>query len=184
MKHQVKAPSVGESITEVSILKWAKQNGQQVKAGDLLLEIESDKATVEIVAEASGQLTILKQAGDRMPVGELIGIIDDAATGSVSAAPTTGPMPPPLPGPAALAPATMAGAPPLRVAPPALPPAAMAMPGRPAASLSTAMPGPAARKALAEAGLDAGQVPGTGKDGRVTSGDVSSYKSRPTSAPP
>src|SRR3954470_5912055 len=99
MKHQVKAPSVGESITEVSILKWAKQNGQQVKAGDLLLEIESDKATVEIVAEAAGQLLIVKQAGERMPVGELIGYIDDAATGSLGAgAPTLAATPPPIPG--------------------------------------------------------------------------------------
>src|SRR3954468_15115942 len=82
MKHQVKAPSVGESVTEVSILKWAKANGQAVKSGDLLLEIESDKATVEIVAEASGALTILKQAGERIPVGEKIGEIDDAAQGT------------------------------------------------------------------------------------------------------
>ena len=54
MKHNVKAPSVGESISEVSILKWTKKDGQAVKNGDLILEIESDKATVEIVAEASG----------------------------------------------------------------------------------------------------------------------------------
>src|SRR6185437_6008421 len=77
--------SVGESITEVSILKWAKPNGAQVKNGELLLEIESDKATVEIVAEATGALTILKQAGERIPVGELIGVIDDAAKGTVTA---------------------------------------------------------------------------------------------------
>jgi 2-oxoglutarate dehydrogenase E2 component (dihydrolipoamide succinyltransferase) len=57
MKHDILAPMVGESITEVSILKWTKKNGEAVKSGDVLLEIESDKATVEIVAENSGALT-------------------------------------------------------------------------------------------------------------------------------
>ncbi len=85
MKQNVVAPSVGESITEVSILKWSKQDGQAVKVGDPLLEIESDKATVEIVAESAGVLRILKQAGERIPVGASIGEIDDAATPTASA---------------------------------------------------------------------------------------------------
>ena len=79
MKHNVVAPSVGESITEVSILKWAKQNGQQVKAGELLLEIESDKATVEIVAESDGRAEDPQAAGERIPIGEVIG--DDRRRG-------------------------------------------------------------------------------------------------------
>ncbi|MEK6579379.1 MAG: biotin/lipoyl-containing protein, partial [Bdellovibrionota bacterium] len=79
MKHNVKAPSVGESITEVSILKWAKQSGQLVKNGELLLEIESDKATVEVVAETTGVLMIQKQAGERVKVGDIVAQIDDAA---------------------------------------------------------------------------------------------------------
>ncbi len=87
MKHNVVAPSVGESITEVSILKWLKQNGQQVKNGEVLLEIESDKATVEVAAEATGALTILMQAGERMNVGTVIGMIDDAVTGTAGAEP-------------------------------------------------------------------------------------------------
>src|SRR5262245_51890853 len=91
MKHNVVAPSVGESITEVSILKWTKQDGQAVKTGDLLLEIESDKATVEIVAEFSGVLKISKKAGERIPVGEVIGLIDDAATPTVSASASAAP---------------------------------------------------------------------------------------------
>src|SRR5689334_3016376 len=85
MKHNVKAPSVGESITEVSILKWVKKNGQQVQNGDLLLEIESDKATVEVVAEASGALTVIKPEGERIPIGEVIGVIDDSVKGSAEA---------------------------------------------------------------------------------------------------
>src|SRR5690242_4428465 len=85
MKHNVLAPSVGESITEVSILKWIKKNGQAVKPGDLILEIESDKATVEIVAEFAGALTVIKPEGERIPVGEVIGLIDDAVQGSAEA---------------------------------------------------------------------------------------------------
>src|SRR4051794_4191356 len=86
MKHNVSAPSVGESITEVSILKWHKKDGQAVKSGELLLEIESDKATVEIVAETNGKLSILKPEGERIPVGEVIGTIDDQAQGTTEAA--------------------------------------------------------------------------------------------------
>src|SRR6185503_13060488 len=85
MKHNVVAPSVGESITEVSILKWSKQDGQAVKVGELLLEIESDKATVDIVAEHAGVLKILKQPGERIPIGTMIGEIDDAGKATVSA---------------------------------------------------------------------------------------------------
>ena len=147
MKHTVKAPSVGESITEVSILKWTKKDGQAVKTGDLILEIESDKATVEIVAEASGKLSIVHPEGARVPVGEVIGMIDDAAQGSAeasvsSASPTTSRAP-------AKGDATVI-----------------------TTLTKTDAMGPAARKALAESGLSAAQVAGTGKDGRITKGDV------------
>ncbi len=140
MKHNVKAPSVGESISEVSILKWTKKEGQAVKTGDLILEIESDKATVEIVAEASGKLSILQPEGTRVPVGEVIGWIDDAAQGTVEAA-----------------------------AAPKAP--QKVVPSAPASAPAEGM-GPAARKALAESGLSASQISGTGKDGRITKGDV------------
>ncbi|MFL5815302.1 MAG: 2-oxoglutarate dehydrogenase complex dihydrolipoyllysine-residue succinyltransferase [Bdellovibrionia bacterium] len=144
MKHNVKAPSVGESITEVSILKWAKPNGAQVKNGELLLEIESDKATVEIVAEATGALTILKEAGERIPVGEVIGMIDDAATGTASAE---------APKAAAAAPSAPASS-------------------APSSAGASGVMSPAVRKAVAETGVDINQIAGTGKGGRVTKGDV------------
>lgn len=85
MKKNVLAPSVGESISEVSILKWNKKSGEAVKNGELILEIESDKATVEIVAEHSGVLTILKPQGERVPVGDVIGVIDSDGVPSVTA---------------------------------------------------------------------------------------------------
>ena len=85
MKHAIKAPSVGESITEVSILKWRKANGQAVKNGEVVLEIESDKATVEVAAEATGALIITQPAGARIPVGAVIGEIDDSVAGTAAA---------------------------------------------------------------------------------------------------
>lgn len=151
MKHNVKAPSVGESITEVSILKWAKQNGQQVKTGELLLEIESDKATVEIVAEATGALTILKPEGERIPVGEVIGMIDDSIQGTAGTA---------APQAAAAKPATAI--------------VSAAAPS-PATNPALAAAGPAVRKTVSEQGFDINQIPGSGKDGRVTKGDVLAY---------
>lgn len=159
MKHNILAPLVGESITEVSILKWAKQNGEAVKSGDMILEIESDKATVEIVAEASGQLNILKQAGERVAVKSVIGFIDDAAQGtapSASSGASSGVKAPPPP-PTASAPAPKA---------PPTPSASSAAQG----DLS-----PAVRKAVVENNVDPSKIQGTGKDGRLTKGDVFSF---------
>jgi 2-oxoglutarate dehydrogenase E2 component (dihydrolipoamide succinyltransferase) len=209
MKKNVVAPSVGESITEVSILKWAKQHGQAVKTGELLLEIESDKATVEIVAEHTGTLQILKQAGERIPVGETIGFIDDAVAASAGAPPTasaetrTNIAIPPLPGtPPPMGAPAMSGMPPLPPSPPgmaAMPPLPGAMPSMPAVpsappSFPAAMPSlpgapaaapahgghgastpglsPSVRRAAAQTGVDPSSLHGTGKDGRVTKGDV------------
>lgn len=182
MKKNVVAPSVGESITEVSILKWAKKHGDAVKTGDLLLEIESDKATVEIVAEAPGTLQILKQAGDRIPIGEVVGIIDDQLAPSASAPP---PLFPPLPG-AAAAPSAPPSFPPLPqqsmgapIAPPPSPPAMMAAPAMPAMPSLPSAPAashtplsPAVRRASVQHGVNPSAISGTGKDGRVTKGDV------------
>jgi 2-oxoglutarate dehydrogenase E2 component (dihydrolipoamide succinyltransferase) len=149
MKHMIKAPSVGESITEVSILKWNKPDGSQVKAGEQILEIESDKATVEIVAEATGRLSILKTEGERLPIGETIGTIDDAAQGTLQEKPST--------------------------------PVASASPSK---SQATPTMGPAARKLAAEQGIDTSQLSGTGKDGRVTKGDLLQSPAPKTSVAP
>ena len=165
MQHNVVAPSVGESITEVSILKWAKPDGAQVKPGDLLMEIESDKATVEIVSEFTGKLKIVKQAGERIPIGAVCATIDDAATGTASAG---------APAASASAP-SQATPPPMAASPQGLTnaPQRSAPMGAAAASIA----GPAARKMAADTGVDLGAVPGTGKDGRVTKGDIQTYGS-------
>jgi 2-oxoglutarate dehydrogenase E2 component (dihydrolipoamide succinyltransferase) len=158
MKKNVVAPSVGESITEVSILKWHKKNGEAVKTGDVILEIESDKATVEIVAESNGVLQTLKNEGDRIPIGELIAVIDDAGTPTATAS-----------APAKAAAAAQAS--PAATNKPASPSPASATPPR-AAGDQAPMSGPAARKQAADRGIDTSQIAGTGPGGRVTKGDV------------
>jgi 2-oxoglutarate dehydrogenase E2 component (dihydrolipoamide succinyltransferase) len=174
MKHDILAPMVGESITEVSILKWTKPSGSQVKSGDVLLEIESDKATVEIVAEQTGLLTILKKDGEKVDVKSVIGSIDDAATGTASAAPPKAP--PPSPGASASAPPPPPGANVQASAPPPPPPGAgitASAPPAPPQNLDGLSP--AVRKAVVENNINPAQVSGTGKDGRVTKGDVMSF---------
>ena len=177
MKHDILAPVVGESITEVSILKWSKKTGDSVKSGDMILEIESDKATVEIVAEYAGTLTILKNDGERVDVKSVIGFIDtdgksaapsgtatNSASGNASAGPTSPPPPP------------RAGTPP---PPPSSAPAFAATPSAPTAPGATAANlenlSPAVRKAVVENNINPAQVSGTGKDGRITKGDVFSF---------
>lgn len=158
MLHNVTAPSVGESISEVSILKWAKNDGDQVKAGDLLLEIESDKATVEIVAEASGRLSVIKPAGERIAVGTVIGNIDDTAKGNASA-------PKPSSGASAASGATAAAAP--------------KMVAQPQTASAAEVPlSPAVRKAVTEQGIDPNTIAGTGKNGRILKGDVAEHVAR------
>ncbi len=154
MKHSVVTPSVGESITEVSILKWSKESGQAVKSGDLLCEIESDKATVEIVAEHNGVITIMKPAGERLPIGETIAVIDEAGTATVAAAAPT----------AAAQQKTVSSAP--------------VGASNHATAGSSAMAFPSAQKMMTEQGIDAASVKGTGKDGRITKGDVMEHSTR------
>ncbi len=162
MKQNVVAPSVGESITEVSILKWNKQSGQAVKVGEVIVEIESDKATVEVVAEQNGVLEIQKQPGERIPIGAVIATIDSEGKASV-AAPAAGATPP------AKAPTNASPTPP--PASPAM--AARSTSGGPSVGVTA---GPSARKGLADAGLQATDVAGTGKDGRVTKGDILNHQ--------
>ncbi|MEZ4815993.1 MAG: lipoyl domain-containing protein [Bdellovibrionota bacterium] len=72
----VVAPQVGESIKEVRILSWKKNSGDLVRSGDVLLEIETDKASVEVAAQHSGKLEIIKKAEETVDVGSLVGNID------------------------------------------------------------------------------------------------------------
>lgn len=85
MALQIKVPAVGESITEVTIANWLKKDGEAVQADEIIAELESDKATFELRAESAGVLKIVKQAGETVPIGEVICEID--ANGKAGAAP-------------------------------------------------------------------------------------------------
>jgi 2-oxoglutarate dehydrogenase E2 component (dihydrolipoamide succinyltransferase) len=141
----VKVPAVGESITEAVIGSWSKKNGEFVKRNDILMLLETDKASVEIVAENDGVLQVLTDAGQTVLIGATVGKIDtDKTTGTVAS-------------PAASATSSVLSAKP--AASPASDPAAMAL-------------SPAVQRIVGENKIDANAIPGTGKDGRVTKGDA------------
>ena len=109
MAIELKVPEVGESITEVMIGTWKKQEGDAVSADDSLVEIESDKATVELPAPSAGRVTkILKASGEKAMVGEVIGYMEAVAAGAAPAAAAPAPAAPvaaPAAGPARVMPA-------------------------------------------------------------------------------
>jgi 2-oxoglutarate dehydrogenase E2 component (dihydrolipoamide succinyltransferase) len=148
MKYDVKVPAVGESITEATIGSWTKQNGEAVKRNDVLLLLETDKASVEVVAEQDGVLNIKTEAGQTIPIGTVVGFIDSEGKATAASAPAA----------SAKAPAA---------APAAPTPSAQA-----SASQSSAHLSPAVQKMVTERGIDPSTVAGTGKDGRITKGDL------------
>src|SRR5678815_5591228 len=88
MAQQVKVPTVGESITEVTIANWLKKDGDIVKMDEVIAELESDKATFELTAAQAGVLKILKQQGEVVPIGTAICEIADSAQAAASVAKT------------------------------------------------------------------------------------------------
>ncbi|QIP16009.1 2-oxoglutarate dehydrogenase complex dihydrolipoyllysine-residue succinyltransferase [Spirosoma aureum] len=147
---EMKVPAVGESVTEVTIASWSKKDGDQVALDEVLCELESDKATFELPAEAAGTLRIVAQAGETLPIGALIAKIE---TGAATAQPVATPQP--------------------------AQPAPAAQPAAPAEAVSNGQngyaahyPSPAAAKILDEKGVSAQQVQGTGVGGRVTKEDA------------
>lgn len=142
----MKVPTIGESITEVTLSQWLKKDGDFVKVDEPICEFESDKATLEFPAEASGRLIHVAKEGDDLPIGALVARIDTSVTAGV-AAPAQ---------PAAPSPETPASS--------------------PAESTSTSYaaghPSPAAGKILREGNVDPAQVEGTGRDGRITREDA------------
>src|SRR5256885_8675197 len=96
MTFEVRIPTLGESVTEGVIVRWAKQDGEAVKPDDVLLELETDKASMELPAERAGVLRIVKPAGEKVAVGELVARIeeDGGARAAAPAAPKPAPAPP------------------------------------------------------------------------------------------
>jgi 2-oxoglutarate dehydrogenase E2 component (dihydrolipoamide succinyltransferase) len=164
MATDIVVPQLGESVTEATVAKWLKSAGDPVKVDDPLVELETDKVTLEVYATAAGKLSeILVQDGQTVEVGAVLGRIGDGV-----AAASTQPAPAAKPAAPAAAPAP---APTPAAAPAAPPPAAAAE-------------SPAVRKLVAEHGVDTSAVPASGKDGRVTKGDVLSYLEKKTDAAP
>jgi 2-oxoglutarate dehydrogenase E2 component (dihydrolipoamide succinyltransferase) len=162
---EIRVPTLGESVTEATIGRWFKKAGDAVAVDEPLVELETDKVTIEVPAPSAGTLgEIIAKDGTTVAVGALLGQINEGAGGAKPAAapakPTASAAPPP---PAAAAPAAAAAAP--KVAPADAPLA------------------PSVRKLSTESGIDATTVPGSGKDGRVTKGDMLAAIERAASAP-
>lgn len=156
---EVKVPELSESVSEASLMQWKKKVGDAVAADEILVEIETDKIVLEVPAPGAGAIAeIIVADGGSVTSGQVIAKIDTAAKGAAASEPAAAPAAAPAPAPAAAAPA------PAPAAPAPAPVAASA------SKANVAMP--AAAKLLADNNLQVNQVHGTGKDGRVTKGDV------------
>ena len=152
----IRVPALGESVTEATIGKWFKKPGEAVAVDEPLVELETDKVTIEVPAPAAGVLgEISAKDGDTVAVGALLGEIKEGAAAAAKVAPA--------PNAAKLSAA-------------AAPPAAQTAAPKPAAAAavksSDAPLAPSVRKLATESGVDAASVAGSGKDGRVTKGDM------------
>jgi 2-oxoglutarate dehydrogenase E2 component (dihydrolipoamide succinyltransferase) len=139
---EMKVPTIGESITEVTLSQWLKKDGDFIRLDEPICEFESDKATLEFPAEASGKLIHVAKAGDDLEIGALVARIDTSVKETVSA-------------PVA-----------------ALAPEPSISPTTTQAAYAEGHPSPAAAKILKEKGIEPSSVNGTGKDGRITKQDA------------
>jgi 2-oxoglutarate dehydrogenase E2 component (dihydrolipoamide succinyltransferase) len=160
----INTPALGESVTEATVARWTKKVGEAVKKDEILVELETDKVSLEVASPADGVLSAIGAAeGATVVPGTVLGVVSEGA--SASAAP-------------AAAPAPKAEAP-----KPAPAPAAAPAPAPAAAAPAAAPVSPAPARIAAETGLDLSKVAGTGKDGRVTKGDALAALEARASAP-
>jgi 2-oxoglutarate dehydrogenase E2 component (dihydrolipoamide succinyltransferase) len=168
MATEIRVPTLGESVSEATIGTWFKKVGDTIKADEPLVELETDKVTIEVPAPASGTLAeILAKEGETVEVNALLGQIGEAAGGTAAAAPK--PQEPAREEKPAVAPSAATAA-----------KATEAAEGRNGSSMP---PAPSASKLMAENKIDAGQVEGSGKRGQVLKGDVLDAIAKGTSAP-
>ncbi len=199
-------PKLSDAMETGKVIKWLKKEGEAVKGGDVLVEVETDKANVEVEAFGSGVLRkILIAEGSQVPVGDLIGVIADPTDdiSSVAATPARPAPAAPAPGAAAApaprpAPAATTAAPPSAGPLPAMesyqsaPATTTVVPMAPAAVASTSPAGgrvkasPLARKIAGQTGVDLRLIQGTGPGGRIIRADVEAARTapRPVAAPP
>ena len=183
----IKVPPLGESIVEATVSRWLKKEGDAIAPGDTLVELETDKITVEVPAMTPGVLTKRAHAeGDVVKVDDLLAVIDERAT-ATTAAPAAAQQPaaaqPVAAPPAAAQPAAAAAArPPAPGAPPA-PASPPARPAAPAQAPAEVRASPAAQRVAAEQRIDLSTVPGTGRGGVVSKPDVIERAAAAASAP-
>jgi 2-oxoglutarate dehydrogenase E2 component (dihydrolipoamide succinyltransferase) len=157
---EIRVPTLGESVTEATIGRWFKKAGDAVAVDEPLVELETDKVTIEVPAPSAGVLgEIAAKDGETVAVGALLGQINDGAASAAKPAATPA-KPAAAPAPAAAAPAAA-----------------------PKAAAADAPLAPSVRKLSAESGINTATVPGSGKDGRVTKGDMLAAIEKAASAP-
>jgi 2-oxoglutarate dehydrogenase E2 component (dihydrolipoamide succinyltransferase) len=164
MAVEIKVPALGESVTEATIGRWFKKAGESVKMDEPLVELETDKVTIEVPAPAAGVLQAVNvQSGQTVKVGSVLGAIESGEGGkpAAEAAQAKG-----APGAPNAKPSAPQAAPPPQPQP-------QAIDKQPAQVLS-----PAVRKAVEERKIDPSKIEGTGKEGRVTKGDVLEFAAR------
>jgi len=172
---EIRVPTLGESVTEATIGKWFKKPGEAVAADEPVVELETDKVTIEVPAPAAGVLSeIAAKDGETVAVGALLGQIKEGA--GAPAKPAAAPTGRPDQKSSTTTPINAADESPA----PRVPPKADAAPQSKAPDMPLA---PSVRKLSAESGMDAGTVPGSGKDGRVTKGDMMAAIERAASQP-
>lgn len=154
---EVKVPSPGESITEVDIASWSVADGDYVNLDDVIAEIDSDKATLELTATASGVISIKAAEGDTVNVGDVVAEIDtnaEAPEGNVASAP------------AAKKDEVPAAKEEKKIE------QSIAATSNQSTSATKGHPSPAARKLMSENGISSSQIQGSGRDGRITKQDI------------
>jgi 2-oxoglutarate dehydrogenase E2 component (dihydrolipoamide succinyltransferase) len=153
MTVEIKVPAMGESVTEATVARWFKKEGESVARDEPLLELETDKVTVEVPAPAAGSIeSISVQAGATVQVGTILGSIAEGKAGKAAAPVAAPPVKPEVPKAEAPKPAPVSA---------------------PAPAPKTDAPAmPAARRIAEESGVSTASVAGTGRDGRVTKGDM------------
>lgn len=175
---EIQLPQLGESVTEGTITKWFKAVGDSVAEDEVLFEVSTDKVDSEVPSPVGGVLTEIRVAeGDTVDVGTVIAVVGDGAAAPAPAPAAAAPAPEPEPSPApapvveaapAPTPAPVAPAP----APVATPAPAPAPIAAPAAATAGQVLSPIVRRLIADYGLDASRIAGTGPDGRITRSDV------------
>ena len=177
MATEIKVPTLGESVTTATVARWLKKAGEAVAIDEPLVELETDKVTVEVPSPSAGTLgEIHAPEGAEVEVGAVLALLEAGGAAPKASAPAANPSagvnPPPTPrGP---------------VSRPAAPPADVAKAQQATPSSATPVQHPAmpsASKLMEERGIAAASVGGTGKDGRVTKGDVLAFVERPAAAP-